>query len=248
MREIAQILKGLFELAKGIPARTGLGLLQHGTGKYAIQAVEGLNFTVRGVKIGLKELSEEEQTIVKESIEYMTRFAYSYMQHHDESVNYRLQAKSQDELFWSHAREIVDAGTSAFHSRLRSHGYDAVVGKPKRVSVFQDEDVIKQLLLGGLMEIYDHLEKESKRKEKNPKPMIVMWKIRDRFDSVDLNCTQQEAYTYGKELLLKNPGIDEIRICPLVQGEVGNIIYNYINGYWIDEARRHANEDRRTAW
>lgn len=61
----------------------------------------------------------------------------------------------------SHAREIMESAQRALYSRIRSHGYDSVVGKPKRVAIFQEEDALKQMTLAVIQEICDHIDEEA---------------------------------------------------------------------------------------
>ncbi|HVX63021.1 MAG TPA: hypothetical protein VHC19_20535 [Pirellulales bacterium] len=158
MRALAQTLSRLFKTASRVSARTGRGLLQHGTGKYAVNAVRNVNITVRGVRIVYHELNEFDKAVVDEVVEYATRFAYEYIDHHDENTRYRIAASSLDDVVMSHAREIMEAAEQALYSRLRSHGYDTVAGRPQRVAIFQDEDVLKQLIMAVAQEIGGHID------------------------------------------------------------------------------------------
>lgn len=136
-------------------------MLQHGSGKYAVKAVQSLNITIRGVKIAYNELNEFDKAAVDEAVEFTVRFAFEYIDHHDEHTPYRINASSLDEVVMSHAEEIMQAAERALRSRLRSHGYDLVAGKPQRVAIFQDEDVMKQVISAIIQEVCNHIEEEA---------------------------------------------------------------------------------------
>jgi hypothetical protein len=162
MRAIAQLLSKLFKTASRISARAGKGLLQHGTGKYAVNAVRRLDITIRGVRIAYHQLEEADKATVDEIVEYTTRFAFEYIDHHDENTRYRIQAASLEQVVASHAKEIFEAAQRALYSRLRSHGYDLAAGKPQRIAIFQDEDILKQAVMAVIQEVCEHIEEEAR--------------------------------------------------------------------------------------
>lgn len=161
MRGITQVLLKLFQSARRVSAQTGRGLLRHGAGKYGVNAVRRINITIRGTKIAYQELNEFDKAVVDETVEYVTRFAAEYIDHHDEYTEYRIQELSLEDAVMSHAAEITEAAKRALHSRLRSHGYDLVAGKPQRVAIFQDEDMLKQLVIAVIQEACDHIDENA---------------------------------------------------------------------------------------
>ena len=102
--------------------------------------------------------NEIDKAVVDEVVEYTVRFAFEYIDHHDEHTEYRIQASSLDEVMMSHATEIKEAAERALYSRIRSHSYDAVAGRPQRVAIFQEEDVLKQLVQAVIQEVCDHID------------------------------------------------------------------------------------------
>jgi hypothetical protein len=152
MKQVAQLLAALFKVAKGVGTRTGRGLLQHATGKYAVRGVQRLNLRVGNVLLSYEKLNEFDQAVVKEVSEYASRFAWQYIDHHDEYTPYRIQGSSLEDVVWSHAQEIFDAGYAALQQRLRSHGYDYIVGKSTSKAIFSDEAVMKQLVMAVIQE------------------------------------------------------------------------------------------------
>jgi hypothetical protein len=161
MRAVAQVLMKLFKPAQRVSARSGQGLLRHGAGKYGVNAVRGLNLTVRGIRISYQELSAFDRAAVDEVVEYATRFAFEYINHHDEHTVYRIRANSLEDVVLSHAQEITEAAKEALYSRLRSHGYDAVAGKAQRLAIFQDEDILKQTVIAIIQEVCDHIDEQA---------------------------------------------------------------------------------------
>ena len=161
MQTIAQALIKLFKSAQRISTRTGKGLLTHGAGKYGVNAVRQLNLTVRGVKISYQELSTFDKAAIDEAVEYATRVAFEYIDHHDEHTQYRIQGASLDDVVLSHAREIKEAAEAALYSRMRSHGYDALAGKAPRVATFQDEDLLKQAVFAIIQEVVAHIDEQA---------------------------------------------------------------------------------------
>ena len=157
MKQVSQLLTVLFKIAKGIGTKTGRGLMQHASGKYAVRGVQRLNLRIGNVVLSYERLNEFDQAVVKEVSEYASRFAWQYIDHHDEYTPYRIQGTSLEDVVWSHAEEIFDAGYAALKQRLRSHGYDYVVGKATSKAIFSDEAVMKQLVMAVIQEAIEDL-------------------------------------------------------------------------------------------
>lgn len=154
---ILTALEELFMTAAKLTSRTAQGLLQHGTGKYGVKAVKNMRLTIGGIEYSYAALSKADQEAVDEAIEYAVRFAYAYVQRHEEAAGRRHDTREIQQLLQSHLDEISQAAQDALYSRLRSHSYDHYAGKLDRKAIFQDEDVLKQMLLSSIQVIVGHI-------------------------------------------------------------------------------------------
>lgn len=161
MIPIIKTLTKLFNIAERVTLGTGKGLLRHGTGQYAARAVRSLELTLRGTRIAYSDLTAFDKAAVDEAVQYANRFAHEYMDHHDENTAYRIRANSLEEVVTSHAQEIVDAARNALYATMRSHGYDIAFGRAPRVAAFQEEDLLKQMVLAVIMEVVSHLDENA---------------------------------------------------------------------------------------
>jgi hypothetical protein len=161
VKEIEELLKRIFHGAKkfasGTGSRAGYALVQHGTGAVAKAAVRGLRITLKdGTILSYEHLSRDEQEFVDEVVQYAVRFCHQYADHHDDHTKYRMGHHDIDEIIADHALEIYEAAFAAAEQRLRSHAYDAALGRPPRNPIFNDV-TIKQLILGAIMEAWNEL-------------------------------------------------------------------------------------------
>lgn len=156
MRIIVQALTKLFKAAPRLTVKTSRNLISHGTAQCGISALKKFSVTYN-------ELNEADRAAFNEVVQYATRFASQYIQHHDENHEYRIQGHSLEEVLNSHATEIFNAAKGALNSRLRSHAYDYAVGKPQRTAIFMQEDVLKQFVSAVIDEVCEGIFRESQR-------------------------------------------------------------------------------------
>lgn len=158
MGAILRALATLFRTGARISFRAARGLFQQGASRYAKNAVRALDITISGRRIAYHELSEFDQAVVDETVDYCIRFATEYVDHHDENTQYRVAHHELEDLLESHANEVMTAAKRALYSKLRSHGYDAAAASSRGLAVFLNDDLIKQLVLGVIAEISDDIE------------------------------------------------------------------------------------------
>ena len=121
MQGIARVFIRLFKSVERVANRTGQGLIRHGAGKYGVNAVRRINISIPGMRVAYENLSEIDKAVVDEVVEYVTRDAFEYIDHHDDRTSYRLDTQSLEDAIMSHANEIFEAGKRALHARIRSH-------------------------------------------------------------------------------------------------------------------------------
>ena len=153
-KTIGQFLGKLFGSAARISKSTARGLVRHGTGTLAKNAVKRLRIPIgNGYHLSYDQLNEADQEVVDEIVKYANHFAHEYIEHHEDAVNSRRKVTNLDDILMSHAEEIYEAGSRALGKYVRSAGYDAVTGQVKRFAYFQDEDLLKQAVISVVQEI-----------------------------------------------------------------------------------------------
>lgn len=158
---ILTALEELFTTAAKLTTRTAHGLWQHGTGKCAVNATKNMQLKIQNVEYSYAALSKADQEAVDEAVEYAVRFAYTYAQRHEEAASRRHDSREIQQLLQSHLDEITQAAKQTLYSRLRSHTYDHYMGKLDRKAIFQDEDVLKQMVLSSIQVVVGDIKTQS---------------------------------------------------------------------------------------
>lgn len=135
MKQVALVLDRLVAAAARISTQARSGIALGVVDSHIVNALEKFS-------VSYKALCAEDKAIVNEIASTGVRFVSSY-------ANTALDHDTDN-----HAKSIVNAGKSAFTSRVKSHSYNGIFGRPNSV----DENAIKQFVVAFLSEVHSAIQ------------------------------------------------------------------------------------------